>query len=71
MQYQNKSFSVAMGTTKEYRDNWDKIFGKKEEPICFCDNCNKPIYMGDGEYLAEDGTVYCFKCVSKFFKDGE
>lgn len=31
--YANKSFTVAMGLSKEGRDNWDRIFGKKpEEP---------------------------------------
>lgn len=31
MEYLNKTFHVAVGTTKEYRDNWDRIFGPKED----------------------------------------
>lgn len=28
MQYTNKSFSVSAPSTQEYRDNWDRTFGK-------------------------------------------
>lgn len=31
MQYQNKTFTVPMGGSKEYRDNWNLIYGNKEE----------------------------------------
>ena len=31
MKYLQGKFSVAVGS-KEYRDGWDAIFGKKEEP---------------------------------------
>lgn len=30
MNYQKKSFSVAVGS-KLYSDNWEKIFGKKDK----------------------------------------
>jgi hypothetical protein len=30
-EYLNKSFSVYSGTGETYRDNWDRIFGKKKE----------------------------------------
>ncbi len=32
-EYLNKTFTVAMPTGKNYRDNWDSIFGKKPEPV--------------------------------------
>jgi hypothetical protein len=35
-EYLNKSFSVYPGGTggQEYRDNWDRIFGKKKSAWC-------------------------------------
>ncbi len=30
MKYEQKSFSVG-GSSKAYRDNWDRVFGKKPE----------------------------------------
>ena len=32
-EFQNKSFSVYPGGTggQEYRDNWDRVFGRKEK----------------------------------------
>lgn len=49
-EYLNKSFSVYPGGSgsQEYRDNWDRIFGKKEAtempgaacaPNCDCSRC--------------------------------
>jgi hypothetical protein len=36
MKYTQKSFSVG-GYSKEGRNNWDKIFGKKSNPdMCSC-----------------------------------
>lgn len=49
MKYTQKSFTVASGGTKEYRDSWDLIFGKKtpETPPevdpglkWYCSDCN-------------------------------
>lgn len=31
-QFLNKTFSVHVGGDQEYRDNWDRIFGKKRAP---------------------------------------
>ena len=31
MNYTNKSFSVMPGSSQQYRDNYDRIFGKKEK----------------------------------------
>jgi hypothetical protein len=31
MKYLQGSFSISPGGTKEYRDNYDRIFGKKEQ----------------------------------------
>ena len=31
MKYLGDSFSVGVGGSKEYRDNWERIFGKKAE----------------------------------------
>lgn len=37
MQYLNPTFTVGGKSSKEYRDNWDRIFGKKDEPApCSC-----------------------------------
>lgn len=36
-QYQNKSFSVAVGS-KAYRDGWDAIFNKKPRNLGHFDN---------------------------------
>jgi hypothetical protein len=30
MRYTQKSFTVGASPTKEYRDNWDLIFGKEQ-----------------------------------------
>lgn len=32
MRYLEKSFSVALGASKAYRDNWETTFGKTTEP---------------------------------------
>lgn len=32
MKYLQRSFTVAPGNEKAYRDNYDRIFGKKSEP---------------------------------------
>lgn len=31
--YTKKTFTVAVGQSQEYRDNWDKVFGKKDESV--------------------------------------
>lgn len=31
MKYLEKSFSVHMGKSEAYRDNWETIFGRKEK----------------------------------------
>ena len=30
MKYLEKSFSVRVGESQQYRDNWERTFGKKE-----------------------------------------
>ena len=30
MKYLEKSFSVRVGESQDYRDNWERMFGKKE-----------------------------------------
>lgn len=32
MRYLNKSFSLPAGSTKITQEQWDEIFGKKEDP---------------------------------------
>ena len=34
MKYTQKSFSVGASPTKQYRDNWDHIFGKVQPRTC-------------------------------------
>lgn len=31
MKYQNKSFTVTPGSSQNYRDNWERIFSKKNK----------------------------------------
>ncbi len=53
-QYLNKSFTVGMPAGKEYRDNWDRIFGKKESP----EPCNWSELQWDSLKLMTD----CGRC---------
>lgn len=41
MKYLNKTFTVNYGS-KEYRDNWSKIFDKQDLD---CDSCDKDLSM--------------------------
>ena len=38
MKYLTKSFTVHPGESKEYRDNWDRIFAKK--PVATMVSCD-------------------------------
>ncbi len=45
MKYLDKSFSVSPGASDAYRDNWDRIFGKKQS--------QRERYLALTEQLAE------------------
>ena len=68
MKYSQKSFTVAAGASKAYRDNWDEVFGKKEpvlaDRVIGCTECGKPAAQ-----IGEELTEYNKLC--KWCKDGE
>jgi DnaJ-class molecular chaperone len=62
--YLGGSFSVAVGS-KDYRDGWDRIFGKKETSA-ECENCR-----GTGVEESEKGdTAECPECAGEGLIEG-
>lgn len=60
--YVKKSFSVAVGS-KEYRDNWDRVFAKPTEPSCH--TCNQPMVKRHSLLLEHEPSPLewvCSKC---------
>jgi len=55
MKYTLKKFVVGYGSQK-YRDNWERMFGKKEEEECPCkkDPTSCPCKKEDSDQQEED-----------------
>jgi hypothetical protein len=51
MKYEQETFDVSMGGSKEYRDSWERIFGKGREGVD--EECKE-----DGCWLQMDGEVF-------------
>lgn len=54
MDYQNKKFSVPVGTDA-YRDGWERVFGKKEPPPRCCAVVTFDTVRREGRCLLEEG----------------
>lgn len=83
MKYESKRFNVGVGGTKEYRDNWDTIFGKKDQEPKKCSHCeeefehvhhqtcwrcNKFLAVPAGTTSFTNSTL-CADCASQVFPD--
>lgn len=40
MKYEDRMFNFRVGDNKAYRDNWERIFGKKGAQEKGCGNCD-------------------------------
>ena len=71
MKYTSESFNVALGSD-EYREGWERIFGKKKEPMIewvltvnpetpvTVEIPDRPVLCGCGAPLMKDG--FCHDC---------
>lgn len=60
--FMDNRFSVPLGS-KQYRDNWDAVFGKK---VIKCAVCNTE-FPEDGE--PHIGPYVCNKCLDSFLRE--
>jgi hypothetical protein len=79
-EFMNKSFSVGMAGDQQYRDNWERIFGKKEEkpeppkePELLC-GCGRPGQLCNDPYVEEihgrvEEVVLCDSCYQESCDD--
>lgn len=54
MKYLEGSFSVHPGASKAYRDNWEKVFGKKDKDVKEDDKDKLPAKVPITKELPED-----------------